>query len=137
MLDQLQELLDNSGKQLVARVVNKSHAKLRFTMIGRAHMVNNNLVGFNLMDAVLNFNKEEQWFFKLIHDAMDYETNLASLAAFEFNKTNQNRMSKAYQSLKEKNLVRRVKKGVFMINPEAIIYPANHDKNKERWDSLV
>lgn len=108
-----------------------------FTMIGRQAMIKGQIQGFPLMKVLFNSTKEELWFCELLWDNLNIETNQANLNDLNFDRTNLNKISKVYGVLSSKNLVKRVQRGIYMFNPDAIIYPASYQATKKIWDSLA
>ncbi len=133
-----QELINlKSSEELIITKRNMTRVRIpMFHMIGRKSKPSGHLTAVPLLEMVLNFNKEEQWFFGLLWGKMDIITNECDLSDMECTVTDTNRKSRAYISLKEKNLVKRIRKGVYMINPLAAIHPKGFELAKRKWDSL-
>ncbi len=108
-----------------------------FTMIGRQAMSKGQIQGFPLMKVLFNSTKEELWFCELLWDNLNIETNQANLTDITFTRTDLNKISKVYVTLKEKGLVKRVQRSIYMFNPDAIIYPACYSSAKKMWDQLA
>lgn len=110
--------------------------KPMFLMLGQPVKHHTRIPGYPILDTMLNFNKEEQRFFKLLIDNLNTETNVCSLTHVEFNDTQVVKLSKTYTALKELDLVKRVGKRIYMINPKAVIPPKTYDEAQTFWDSL-
>ena len=108
-----------------------------FSITSRQGLFKGKQMGIPLTEMYMDFNKEEQWFYKMLWQALNFKTNQATIAQKELSKHESNKLSSAYQSLKQKQLVRRVRQEVYMINPNAVIYPETQADNIKLWDSLV
>jgi hypothetical protein len=126
-----------SDEELVITTRNKSRSdKPVFMMIGSPVKVRNRPSGFPIMKTMCEFNKEEQWFFKLLLDNLNTDTNMCDISHIEFTSTEIPKVSRAYRPMFELGLVKRFKKGIYMINPTAIIPPTSYEEVQARWDSF-
>lgn len=107
-----------------------------FYMVGRASMNAKQLSGISLLDLMLEFNKDQQRFFKLLLDCRNVETNCCDIRTRDISPTEVVKISRAYTALKELDLVKRVSKGTYMINPKALIPPMTYEQVQVVWDSL-
>jgi hypothetical protein len=127
----------SSDEELIISKRIKTRVRIpMFQMVGKKSKVNGHLSSVPLIELMLEFNKEEQWFYKLLWERMDVISNECDLSKLEWTATDNNRKSRAYTSLKEKNLVKRIGKGVYMINPNAAIHPKGFELAKRKWDSF-
>lgn len=68
----------------------------------------------------------------------DTVTNIALLDSSGMDQVDKNRVSKGYLELKERGIVTRVKRGVYLINPRlSPPYPEFHDSVYLRWLQLT
>ena len=109
---------------------------LPYKMVGDFRMSQGVQKGYGFIDVLLTMSTPEQWFFKLLKDHLDYRNNIATIPSQSFNKTQTNKLSLAYKSLNQKELVKRVSPHRYMINPDAIINPKTYEQNKLLWDQL-
>ena len=88
----------------------------------------------NLVQEMATMNKAELLLFSKIEKALNFETNEAVL--MKEDKKTTKVLSIGYRSLKEKNLVKRIK-GVrsYMVNPKLII-PSSYDTAIRKWESI-
>jgi hypothetical protein len=107
-----------------------------FTCVGRQTMKSGNTTGYPLIKVLLSLTKGEQWLYGLIHEHMDYTTNKAYFPKNLITKVERPKLSIAYKALNEKDLVKRVSNGVYMVNPDAVIYPQSYARVKAEWDEL-
>jgi hypothetical protein len=76
------------------------------------------------------------WFWWRLNQHWDSETGIAKYLAQ--NKTEDNKKSKAYRQLKKLNLVHRVKRGEYLLNPSAAIPdPKSFEAVKKHWDYIT
>lgn len=111
--------------------------KPSYMMVGKGGKVRRGIQGYDLLGAMLNFNSGMSQTFKLIVDGLDVRTNCCDLSTLTFNKTQQNMISAAYKQLSGIDLVKRIRKGVYMINPRAIIPPQTYPEAQAVWDSKI
>lgn len=113
-----------------------------FTAVGRSYQkgLDSNrdkiMVGYPFISVLLAFNKGEQWFYGLLHSELDYTNNIAQVLSSSLSKSDLPKMSKAFKSLCEKGLVKRVRKELYIVNPDAVIQPTYYEAIKKKWDSL-
>lgn len=111
--------------------------KPMFSMVGEVAKNHRQISGVPLLDLMLEFNRDQQRFFKLLLEHRNVETNQCSLRDMEITPTDKVKISKAYTSLKALGLVKRVGVANYMINPKALIPPMTYEETQKHWDSLV
>lgn len=105
-----------------------------FIMVGNG-MKNRTYQAYPLLETLLELSKPEAWLFKILLDMYNDQTGL-SILTVSFSGTDKVTASKAYKSLNQRDLVRRVKRQVYMINPCALI--TNQWKEHIKiWESLT
>lgn len=68
----------------------------------------------------------------------DTVTNVALLDSSNMDQVDRNRVSKGYKELKERGIIVRIKRGVYLINPRlSPPYPEFHDTVYLRWLQLL
>lgn len=113
-----------------------------FTGVGRPYQVRRDhnhapvMKGYPFISVLLTFNKGEQWFYGLLHSELDYTNNIAQIKSSSLSKSDLPKMSKAFKSLCAQGLVKRVRKELYMVNPDAVIHPTYYEAMKKKWDSL-
>ena len=110
--------------------------KPMFCMVGRETNNRKQLSGIPLLDLMLEFNRDQQRFFKMLLDCRDVETNYCDIRGNEITPTDKVKISRAYTALKELDLVKRVSVGTYMINPKALIPPTSYEESQRLWDTL-
>lgn len=110
--------------------------KPMFSMVGELAINHRQLSGIPLLDLMLDFNKDQQRFFKMLLNSRNVENNYCDIRGNEITPTDKVKISKAYNALKELDLVKRVGVGTYMINPKALIPPTNYESAQREWDSL-
>ena len=113
-----------------------------FTMIGKGTTMNGKITSIDLLDEVRTMDSNERLCFYAIKDAMRYDYT-ANRTIFQvrpmgwdtYTNSQKSKFSKGYKTLKDKRIVARVSKGVYMINPIAMI-PNNTFflEEKRIWD---
>jgi len=88
----------------------------------------------DLVDAIVSMSKPTQRFFRLLKTHRDGQTNICQVDTSQFT---QQVLSKAYTELRKGNAVRRIRKSVYMINPELIlVYPDYRETAQKTWELL-
>ena len=98
-------------------------------------MKNRACQSYPLIETMLEFSKPEGWFFKVLLETHNEATGLSPITV-SFSNTDRVTASRAYKLLNQRDLVRRVKRQVYMINPCALI--TNQWKEHIKvWESLT
>lgn len=77
------------------------------------------VVGLDMHTILQNASKNASWFFWTLIKKRDPKTNLVVYAAK--NKTESNRITKAFKELNEAGVIKRYKRGQYLISPKAFI----------------
>jgi len=104
-----------------------------FFMGGRVGTIRSKKMGYPLLDVMADMTKPEAWFFKELRHSMDIRTSVGIMKNGDLSLSDRQKKKLAYAPLKEKDLVRRVKKETYMINPDALIYPETYEESKKAW----
>lgn len=127
----------DSSEELIISSKQKSKSNLPpFQMVGRKYIKGNKTMGYDYTGVLLSLNKEEQWFYTLIRQHINFRTNEAIILSSSLTATEKVKASKAYKSLNSKGLLKKVKKENYLVNPDAVIYPPNYENIKLLWDSI-
>ena len=96
------------------------------------------LEAIDLLDEMSKFSSSEMKFFMLLkeHLPWDCETTVVKLDNKSLTTTMKQHVKVGYLKLHKKDLVRRVKRGSYMINPSAII-PLKENEAIKLWRSLT
>jgi len=111
--------------------------KSDFTAVGRFNDINLKpwMESVDIVDAIVSMSKPTQRFFKILKDMRNGSTNFCHIKSYGMN---QQAISKAYMELKKGGAVRRVRKDVYMINPDLIlVWPDSRRTVKATWDELA
>lgn len=105
---------------------------------GRNEMNKHGLKGIDLMDELVASTKAEQFLLIAIKNGIGYSNEyhyVVRLRPSEYTVYQQKLLLEGYQGLFKRNLVRRVKRGHYMINPNALI-PMEYKEAVEFWNTL-
>ncbi len=105
-----------------------------FRRIGNG-MTGKHATAYPLLETMLTFSKPESWFFTYLLKYYKEYTGESDISKESFSKADLNSISKAFALLHKRGLVKRVKRQVYMINPNAIITDNWKDHNN-KWQSL-
>ena len=125
-------------KTVITDLEKKKPRKIpNFYMIGITVTNKHGLKGIDLIDEVINSSKAAQYTIKWIKDAITYgnRNGVVKIEMKELNNVQQQQFQKGFKELNEKNLMRRVKRSHYMINPNALI-PSEYDEAMDIWSSL-
>lgn len=128
----------NKGTKVGLLLDSTPHSvKPPFCMVGSNRMYESNAQGkaYPLLETMCDFSKPESWLFKILLEHHNETTGMSDVSKLTFTKTELNVLSKAFIELHKRNLVKRKKRQVYMINPSALI--TNNWKNHNTiWQSL-
>jgi len=88
----------------------------------------------DLLTHIAEMTAAESGIYLAVHHSMDHNTNLGKCERPK-NASQNNAFSRAYAKLKRKEVLRRVRNDVYMINPMLVI-PANWDASTQLWREL-
>ena len=113
--------------------------KPQFLMIGKGINMRQEDMAVDLLKEVSNMNAPEKFAFFAIRDSMDYkDETLSSIIVNQ--KTYCKYEKKMFQAgtkmLIDRKLIARVKRGMYQINPYAVI-PTEFEKARELWLEIV
>ena len=96
-----------------------------------------NLMALDLIYEMSIMTPQELWFINELKKAfLSYETTEAFICTSSLSSSDRQKMQKAYSRLHAKNLVRRIKRQHYLINPDLII-PNDYQGTREIWDNLI
>ncbi len=128
------------GKHLVLqndqRIVQPNYYR-----IGNGTMNKHGIQSTDLIDEVMNMSKAEQFLIKQIKAGSYYDTEIGAytfvttLDQSAMTSTEKQYILKGYKLLLAKNLVKRVRRGAYMINPTALV-PNRYEDAQKLWSTL-
>ena len=119
-------------------IENKRKAEVRpnFIMVGSGTVNKHKLYGIDLLREVAEATKAGQFLLLAIKDGVTYENDYSPVVKVTGDtKYQQNLITAGYKELLEKDIVRRVKKAHYMINPNALI-PKDYNAAMKIWNSI-
>jgi hypothetical protein len=128
----------DKNQEVVVRLQNKIKLP-RFTMVGTLDKKDKKSI--DLLKEVAEMSSEEKFCFFKIKDGIEYcpyENSYIYTVKVDRSgmvKTEQNKFSAGFTKLKNKNLVKRVSRGVYLINPKALI-PGDYGKYLKIWENI-
>lgn len=99
-------------------------------------MTTRHFTSYPYEETLLELSKPEAWFFKILLKAWRNGNGYSDISYIKFNATEKVVASNAYKKLKERDLVRKVRNQVYMINPTAKINLSLFDELYEAWKAL-
>jgi hypothetical protein len=107
-----------------------------YIMIGDGTVNEDGVKSIDLLDIVIEISKAGQWLLLKIKDGINYDNDynpVVNIVSKELTSTEVQYLKRGYAELVVKDLVRRIKQGHYMINPNALI-PPNYDEAIKVWD---
>lgn len=109
--------------------------KPNYFMIGNGTMNRHKIYGIDLLREIASSSKAAQFLILAIKDGINFENGYNPVVRIVGEgKYQQNQISEGYKELVEKDLVRRVKKAHYMINPYALIPPVDYEEAVKIWE---
>jgi hypothetical protein len=110
-------------------------ASPNYFKVGNGTMNKHKIQSINLLEEAMNASKAGQWLLKQITAGIghlnDYSPVVEVKAVTAVDKVY---LKKGFSELSDRDLVRRVKRGYYMINPNALI-PTDYDLGLEIWEN--
>lgn len=127
----------NPGEQVAVQEVQKRTSKPNYFMIGNGTMNKHKIYGIDLLRELANSTKAEQFLLLSIKDGITFENGYSPIVKVTGNnKYEQNMITESYKSLLARELVVRVKKAHYMINPNALI-PLDYENSILIWEESL
>jgi len=104
--------------------------------VGNGTMNKHKMESINITKEGMASTKPAQWLINRVMDGVGYDNDYSPIVKVVANSDTEKKYLKlGYKEMHEKGLVRRVKRGHYMINPNALI-PLDYEEAKEIWDSI-
>jgi benzoyl-CoA reductase/2-hydroxyglutaryl-CoA dehydratase subunit BcrC/BadD/HgdB len=103
--------------------IRKKKTTFNFSMIGRMKMLKTPQERFDIFDIIKTMSKPELKFFIEVKEKTNYQTGLSQLNK-PTTKSEEQARSRAYNKLKQKKLIRRVRPLTYIINPKYFVPPS-------------
>ena len=119
------------------KTANKTN-KPNYFMVGNGTMNKNKIFGIDLLTELVNCTKAAQWLILQIKSGITYDNNYNPVVRIDrqtLTSTEQQYLVKGYAELVDKDLVRRIKRSHYMINPNALI-PPNYEEAIKVWNEV-
>ena len=132
------DALKKNEKYIITREKENKN-KPQFLMIGKGVNMKNENMAVDLLKEVSQMNTNEKTAFFAIRDAMDYnDDTLSNICVDQKNYTPyQKKVFKlGVNGLIGKKLIARVKRGIYQVNPYAVI-PTDFEEAKNLWLTVV
>jgi hypothetical protein len=108
-----------------------------FTGIGKKYIDDvGEDAGFDFINVLVSLNTQARRLFQQLYVEMNYTNNICHMPWTKYSAPEKANLSRAYQGLKKVELVKRVRPGVYMINPNAVIHPKYFQKMLAKWNTL-
>jgi len=120
----------NEPKDELPKLPEPAWAKMSIgkTMFGK-------YAGYPYEETLISLNANEAKVYKWLLDTYEYKTGLSTLNTQNMTSSDKITLTRGYTGLRQRNLVKRVKKFTYLINPEARIHHKLFESLLELWDN--
>lgn len=109
--------------------------KPNYFMIGNGTMNKHKIYGIDLLKEIAIASKAAQFLLLAIKDGITFENGYNPVVkVVGESKYEQNKITEGYKELVGKDLVRRIKRSHYMINPYALIPPIDYEEAVKKWE---
>ena len=127
----------NPGEQVAVQEIQKKATKPNYFMIGNGTMNKHKIYGIDLLRELANSTKAEQFLLLAIKDGICYGNDYSPIVkVIPETETQRQYIKLGYKSLLARELVIRIKKSHYMINPNALI-PIDYEGSLRIWEEAV
>jgi len=91
--------------------------------------------GYPYEETLISLNANEAKVYKWLLDSYEYKTGLSTLNTQAMNPSDKVTLTRGYTGLRNRNLVKRVKKFTYLINPKARIHHNLFEDLLNLWDN--
>ena len=117
-------------------VKSTSRGTPNFFRVGNGTMNKKKIQSINLLQEMANASKAAQYLLLGITNGIEYSNDYHYVVkVIPTTETQKSYLKQGYKELVQKNLVKRVKRSHYMINPDALI-PLEYEEAKKLWDSI-
>ena len=125
------------GEQVMVEEKQKRATKPNYFMIGNGTMNKHKIYGIDLLRELANSTKAEQFLLLAIKDGICYGNDYSPIVkVIPETETQRKYIQLGYKSLLARELVIRIKKSHYMINPNALI-PIDYEGSLRIWEEAV
>jgi hypothetical protein len=125
----LDKVKGNENLELRIRRNDIDNVKPPFIMCGTGHK-NNNGNSMNIIDTMAEMTKPELFLFRMITDRMNLTTMIGTTLSKSLTDSQKQQIKTGYKRLRTKNIIKRVRREHYMVNPDLIIPPEDYPRLK-------
>lgn len=130
------KLEDNES--LVKTKITPVKKEPNYIRVGNGTMNKHKIESINLLTELVTISTAGRWLIAYIVERINWETNydpVVKIAGKDLSSTEQDYLKDGYKELVDKDLVKRIKRGYYMVNPNAII-PVDYKSAMKIWESV-
>ena len=120
-----------------------NNKKPNFYMIGKGTMNHELKVkSIDLLNEAMKMTSDEKFTFNKIRNGIEWDIYdkkyiyAVKIKSKNYTPSQKVIFSRGYKALNEKDIVRRIKRGTYMINPSALI-PKNFEEEWKKWEAIT
>lgn len=134
-------IIAEDGYDIVSSLVKQDRDKLpsnepSWVKISSGRSMYNMRAGYPYEQTLISLNAHESKVYSALLNNYDFKTGFSTLNSQEMTPTEKVMFSRGYQDLHKRDLVKRVKKFTYLINPDARIHKHLHTELLKLWQSL-
>lgn len=127
----------NKNQELTIRSTGKTKVTAPFLGVGVAGNKFNKVKGMDVATLMQEVSGSGSWFFWELFKKVDPKTNCAEITTTDSNSGHIKKVTRGYQELNALGLVQRVGRGLYMVNPKAIVPEfGRYEELSAKWESL-
>lgn len=92
--------------------------------------------GYPYEQTLISLSADESKMYSALLNNYDFKTGLSTLSTQTMTPSEKVLISRGYQGLYKRNLVKRVKKSTYLINPDARIHKDLYEQHLTLWNSI-
>lgn len=118
-------------------VKSTSRGTPNFFRVGNGTMNKKRIQSINLLQEIANASKAAQYLLLAITNGIEYSNDYHYVVkVIPTTETQKRYLKQGYKELVQKDLVRRVKRSHYMVNPNALI-PIEYEEAQTMWESIA
>ena len=134
-------IIAQDGYDVVSSLVKQGKDRLpsnepSWVKISSGRSMYNMRAGYPYEQTLISLNAHESKVYSALLNNYDFKTGFSTLNSQEMTPTEKVMFSRGYQDLHKRDLVKRVKKFTYLINPDARIHKHLHTELLKLWQSL-
>ena len=127
------------NEEVVLRVSSKKHSKLPpYLALGRVGMSRSGETGVDTVELFKSLSSGATWMFWSLMESISPDTNICMLVSGDLSPSERLKLNRSYKELYEKEVIVRLKKNTYMINPKVILPKfGRYEIISKKWNEVI